>query len=230
MNEILAPPSPARTLAEQVYEALKADLLAGLLPAGAPLLTRDLLDRYGCGVSPLREALARLVGEGMLEATGHRGVRAPTPSVADVEDVYRIRIALEREALTLAMAHGDDSWEAAILAAAHRMERAPLPEPVPDKITAVSEWERRHRTFHASLIAAAPAPRLLRLIDKMVDQTERYRALRLARTEQGKLTRDIVTEHRALAEAVIRRDAIAPRLLAEHLAHTRDAVVAFLQG
>lgn len=228
MSDVLFASAPPRTLAEQVYEALKADLVAGAWTPGSALLTRDLLERYGCGVSPLREALARLVGEGLLEASGHRGVRAPMPSVADVEDVYRIRIALEREALGLAMEHGDDAWEAAILAAGHRMEKAPLPEPSPNRTAAIGEWEKRHRAFHVSLIAAAPAPRLLKLIDQMVDQTERYRALRLAQGDPSQLSRNIVTEHRALMEAVIGRDRTAPALLADHLARTRDAVIAYL--
>lgn len=228
MNDTLLAPTPGRTLAEQVYEAVKADLLSGGLLPGSALLTRDLLERYGCGVSPLREALARLVGEGMLEASGHRGVRAPLPSASDVEDIYRIRIALEREALELAMAHGDDTWEGAILAAGHRLEKAPLPDYGVDKTAAVGEWEKRHRAFHASLIAAAPAPRLLRLIDQMTDQTERYRALRLARGDPGQLGRNIITEHRLLMEAVLRRDKDAPHLLAEHFGRTRDAVIAQL--
>jgi GntR family carbon starvation induced transcriptional regulator len=221
--------APGRTLAGQVYEALKRDILSGALPPGSALLTRDLLDRYGCGVSPLREALARLVGEDLLEASDHRGVRVPMPSVRDVEDVYRIRIALEREALALAMQHGDDAWEGSILAAAHRLEKAPLPDAIQDKGMAVESWETRHRAFHTSLILAAPAPRLLRLIDQMVDHTERYRALRLAHVDQVKLRSDMVSEHRRLMEAVIARDPTAPQLLAEHFERTCRVVVGILQ-
>lgn len=77
-------PAAGRTLAEQVYETLKGDLLAGAFAPGSALLTRELLARYGCGISPLREAIARLVGEGLLAASGHRGVRMPLPSVADL--------------------------------------------------------------------------------------------------------------------------------------------------
>ena len=158
--------SPSRTLAEQTYETLKGDLLAGSFAPGAALLTRELLARYGCGISPLREALARLAGEGFLLASGHRGVRVPLPSCADLEDIYRIRILLECEALDLAMKHGDDHWEAAALAACHRLERAPLPGDgsSEDRAARATEWEARHRAFHSALVAAAPAPRLLRLL------------------------------------------------------------------
>ncbi|MBM6595279.1 GntR family transcriptional regulator [Microvirga pudoricolor] len=230
MISLSNPSPPGRTLAEQVYGALKSDILAGALTAGSALLTRDLLERYHCGVSPLREAVARLVGEQFLEATSHRGVRVPSFSVNDVEDVYRIRIALEREALALAIIHGDDNWEGAILAAGHRMEKAPLPDRNEDQGHAVSEWEKRHRSFHTSLVSAAPSPRLLRLINQMVDQTERYRALRLAGSDQAKIGRDIVAEHRRLMDLVIARDPACLELLADHLDHTRQAVVALIRS
>jgi len=181
-----------------------------------------LLERYSCGISPLREALARLVGEGLLVASGHRGVRVPLPSCADLDDIYRIRILLESEALKLAMAHGDDRWEAAALAACHRLERAPLPGSgdEEDRAERALEWEARHRAFHAALVAAAPAPRLLRLIEQMVEQTERYRAMRLLQSPSIMLARDVTAEHRALLNAAIARDSQATDLLCDHLSRT----------
>ena len=214
--------SPNRTMAEQVYEQIKADLLTGTFAAGSALLTRELLARYGCGISPLREALARLAGEGFLVASGHRGVRVPLPSCADLDDIYRIRILLECEALELAMKHGDDHWEAAAVAACHRLERARLPGTgaEADRAAVAMEWEARHRTFHAALIAAAPAPRLLRLVEQMVAQTERYRALRLLHSPSEQLMRDIAAEHRALLNATLERSPKAVALLRDHLTRT----------
>lgn len=217
----------ARTVAETTYGALKEDVLIGVMLPGQSLLTRELTERYGCGISPLREALARLVAEGLLEAASHRGVRVPLPTVEDLNDIYRIRIALEREALVLAMKHGDDHWEGQILSAAHRLAHAPLPE-APASGAALRDWEARHRAFHTSLIAAAPAPRLLRLIGQMVDQTERYRALRLTQFTKDNIA-DFVAEHNALRDAVIARDSAAPDLLAAHFESSRQFVAAFLQ-
>src|SRR5215470_6403480 len=206
----------SRTLAEQIYDTLKGDLLAGAFAPGAALLTRELLARYGCGISPLREAIARLVGEDLLVASGHRGVRVPLPSLADLNETYRIRTLLECEALRLAIAHGDDVWESEIVAACYRLERAPLPR-TRERGSTVMEWETRHRAFHAALIAAANAPRLVRMIDQLVDQTERYRAIRLTRVDATRLKRDVAAEHRALADATVARDGAAVDLLAEHL-------------
>jgi GntR family carbon starvation induced transcriptional regulator len=230
MSDALVAPAPSRTLSAQIYEAIKQDILRGALAPGSALLTRDLLERYSCGISPLREALARLVGEDLLTASDHRGVRVPMPSVSDVKDVYRIRIALEREALALAIAQGDDAWEASILAAGHLLEKTPIPDAVQSDDVAVEAWEARHRAFHTSLIAAAAAPRLLRLIGQMVDHTERYRMLRLKHADRASLSRSVVEEHRELKRGVVARDHACLDLLAAHLQRTCDIVVAILQS
>jgi GntR family carbon starvation induced transcriptional regulator len=220
----------SRTVAEQTHDTLKGDLLSGAFAPGSALLTRELLARYGCGISPLREAIARLVGEGLLVASGHRGVRVPLPTVGDLNEIYRIRTLLECDALKLAMAHGDDQWEAEIVAACHRLERAPLPAPGSARGPTVIAWEQRHRAFHEALIAAAGAPRLLRIIAQLNDQTERYRAIRLTKVDRSQLARDVAAEHRALADAVVARDGQALALLADHLDRTRAFVAQVLVG
>jgi GntR family transcriptional regulator, carbon starvation induced regulator len=230
MSDALLVSAPSRTLSGQIYDAIKQDILRGALAPGSALLTRDLLERYGCGISPLREALARLVGEDLLAASDHRGVRVPLPSVSDIKDVYRIRIALEREALALAIAQGDDAWEGSILAAGHLLEKTPVPDASRKNGVAVEAWEARHRAFHTSLIAAAAAPRLLRLIGQMVDHTERYRMLRLKHVERSRLSRSVVDEHRELKRAVVARDPTCLDLLAAHFQRTCDIAVAILQS
>jgi len=217
----------AQTIAEKTYAALKEDILSGALLPGQSLLTRELLERYGCGISPIREALAKLVAEELLEASSHRGVRVPKPNVADLNDIYRIRIALEREALQLAMEHGDDHWEGQILAAAHRLAHAPMPAS-PESSAELRDWEDRHRAFHTSLISAAPAPRLKRLIEQMVDQTERFRALRLAHLSPARIE-TFVEEHNILKDAVIARDPKALDLLTTHFESSRSFVEAYLE-
>ena len=210
-----------QTVAEHVYAQIKADLLTGAFTPGAALLTRELLARYGCGISPLREALARLAGEGFWSRAAIAAC-VPLPSCADLEDIYRIRILLECEALELSMRHGDDHWEAAALGAFHRLERALLPGDgsKEDRTARATEWETRHRAFHSVLVAAAPAPRLLRLTEQMVEQTERYRVLRLMHSPSELLARDIGAEHRALLNATLAREPRATELLRDHLTRT----------
>ena len=216
--------SPSRTVSEQIYVALKDDLRLATFAPGTALLTRELLARFGCGISPLREALARLVGEGALEARGHRGVRVPALSLTDLNDVYRLRTLLEQEALRLSLLHGDDAWEAGVVTAGHMLERAALPrldQEAPARSETLNEWERRHRAFHAALVAAAPAPRMLRMIAQMVDQTERYRTLRVLKGDPAALSQGIVSEHHQLLEAAIARRPEVTDMLGAHYEKTR---------
>jgi len=131
--------------------------------------------------------------------------------------------------LPRALAQGDADWEANILAAFHRLSRAPLPTG-PDDDEAARQWELRHRAFHAALVAGCGSPWLMRLHDQLVDQTERYRMIRLQRLSQQKpVGRDVHAEHRALMDAVLARDeAQAVALMRAHLQATFEATARWL--
>jgi GntR family carbon starvation induced transcriptional regulator len=68
----------------------------------------------------------------------------------------------------------------------------------------------------------------LRLIAQMVEQTERYRGLRLLQSPTDTLIRDVTAEHRALLDATLRRDPRATALLREHLTRTQIFVAELL--
>lgn len=214
-------PQP-RTVAEAVYERLRADLMAGRYGPGEALRLEPLMSRYGCGVSPLREALNRLAAERLVRAVGQRGFHAAPVSLAEMWDVVRLRQKLEREALAAAIAAGDARWESEILAAFHRLAKAPPPgrdRADPDS------WERTHRDFHRALIAACPSAWLLHFVGILYGHAERYRRIRFERTMPKKLVRDVEAEHRALMDAVLARDKRrALRLLNEHLDKTGNFI------
>ena len=133
-------------------------------------------------------------------------------------DIVRLRQKLEGEALAGAIDAGDARWEGEILAAFHRLAKAPPPgrdRADPDS------WERSHRDFHSALIAACPSAWLLHFVGILYGHTERYRRIRFERTVPKKLVRDVAAEHRELVDAVLTRDKRrAVKLLAEHLEKT----------
>jgi DNA-binding GntR family transcriptional regulator len=88
-------PLPAtRTLAEQVYHAVRARIMAGALAPGTFLREKDL-ETMGVSRTPIREALGRLASEGFLERLPHRGFRVPEESVANLLELYPIVASLE---------------------------------------------------------------------------------------------------------------------------------------
>jgi GntR family carbon starvation induced transcriptional regulator len=75
------------TLAENVYEQMRADLLTGVLEPGTALRVEDMKQRYGASTSPLREAMFRLASEGFLLLSSQRGFRAGALTEGDLLDL-----------------------------------------------------------------------------------------------------------------------------------------------
>ena len=214
----------ARTLANQAQDLLRRDILSGTLAPGERLRTKDLQARYGLGLSPLRESLQRLSAEGMVVNDAQRGFAVAPVSVAELRDLTVARTALESTMLPMAMQLGGADWEGDIVAAFHRLSRTPLPND-PAAMADASLWELRHRSFHHALVAGCGSTWLLRLHGQLVDQSERYRKIRiLHHLESQAQVRDVNAEHQAVMDAVLRRDAVqAVALMTQHLVATSDA-------
>ena len=230
----MAPPpaesaAEPKTLARQAQNLLRHDILSGGLLPGERLRTKALQTRYGLGLSPLRESLQRLSAEGLVVMDEQRGFSVAPVSLDELKDLTLARSSLESIMLPLAIAHGDADWEANILAAFHRLSRAPLPTGPKDD-EAARQWELRHRAFHAALVAGCGSPWLMRLHDQLVDQTERYRMIRLQRMSKRKLkARDVHAEHQGLMDAVLERKAAqSVALMRDHLQATFEATAQWL--
>lgn len=212
------------TLSDRAYERLKHEILQGDLAPGARLGVRQLSDGYEIGVIPIREALQRLAGEGLVTAVGQRGFRVPLISLTDLLDVTRTRAMIESEAMRLSMRNGDDAWEANVVAAYHQLCKI---EQAQGPVLDFPEWDRRNLAFHEALIAACQSSWLHRLRRTLHDQHRRYRYLSV----HYSLDRRLVDEHTALYEAVLSRDEdAAAEILTSHIGHTATAVAKILQS
>jgi GntR family carbon starvation induced transcriptional regulator len=100
-----------RTLADETFERLRADIISSRLAPGKKLRFHDLRETYGVGVSPLREALSRLAENRLVVATGQRGFHVSEVSVENITDVAMVRKHVDGLALRLSIQHGDDTWE-----------------------------------------------------------------------------------------------------------------------
>jgi DNA-binding GntR family transcriptional regulator len=211
------------TVSEQAFQALRQDVLSGRHAPEGKLKLDALQNLYGFSSSPLREALNRLVQEGLVKADERRGFRVTPISPADLSDITKMRMMLDISALTESIHAGDDAWEASIVAAFHRLEK--IESRLPQGPVALDfEWSQRHRDFHFALISACPSERQLAWSMSLFDQAERYRHF-AARNRTVSKKKD--SEHRALMNAVVRRDAkTATLLLSEHIASTQTNVMA----
>lgn len=216
----------APTLIGYVYENLRRDIVSGIYAQGEKLRVEPIRAGYGVAASTMREALARLVSDGLVIALGQRGFRVAPMSRADLRDLTRLRILLESEAVVESMRRGDIAWEAGAVAAFHTLTRADerVSSGRPEDLT---DWERHNQAFHHALAAACGSERLLALLETLYRQHERYRMWSLAAAAEatGGTPRDLHGEHEALLKAVLGRDAERARdLLAAHIRNTADAL------
>lgn len=224
MQKVLPDELAAPTLSDQAYEQLKHDIVHGVLEPDTRLAVRWLSETYEIGASPIREALHRLVGEGLVIAIGQRGFRVPPLSLEDLLDITRTRAMLEVEALRQSVREGDDDWEAGVVASFHQLSKLERDGgPVAD----FPEWERRNQAFHQALVAGCTSRWLLRLRGILHDQHRRYRYLSIHYSPH----RHVADEHAALCKAAVERnEEEAARILTAHIEQTAADVAQILSA
>lgn len=219
----------SRSQTERAYRRLRGEILHGELMPGETLRVAELQDRFALGLTPIREALMRLSTEGLVAAETHRSARVTEASLEELVDLMATRRDIERLCLTQAMAHGDATWEAEIVASLHLLSRTPLPASLTDREGAAL-WEAQHRRFHLALVAACRSTWMLKFWTTLADHSERYRKIRLLHHQEALAqVRDVGAEHSEIMDAVLKRDvARATGLMDDHLRATEQAVARFL--
>ena len=105
-NKLLQPVERVASLGDRVYDLLREYLRSGQVTWGEPLREAALAARLGVSRTPVREALARLASEGLIEAHG-RSFTVPALTGEDLDDVYDLRLLLETEAVRQAATRAD---------------------------------------------------------------------------------------------------------------------------
>ena len=218
-------PADPATQTDRAFQALHAAIVRCEFAPGARLRVEELGRRLGLSSSPLREALARLTGQGLVLTLENRGFRVAPLTVAGLADLTRVRLIVEREALREAMTHGDDAWEASVVAAGHALALAE--QRLGEQPRALDDdWSHRHRAYHLALYAGARSTTLQALVSQLFDAAERYRRFSALHRKAPRAKRN---EHQALQSAVLARDEDrALGLLAAHIASTERNVAAAL--
>ncbi|TMV04987.1 GntR family transcriptional regulator [Ruegeria sediminis] len=145
---------------EQVYHTLRSQILFGEMVPGQPVTIQGLTDSLGVGMTPVREAIRRLISDGALVFQGNRRVSVPVLSGEDIEQLIFARNAIESE-LSRRAALRMNKKEVDDLEAIDRN--------LDEAIDAgdVSGYLRQNYAFHAALYAHADAPVLSDLAERL---------------------------------------------------------------
>nr|CTQ98259.1 Transcriptional regulator, GntR family [Kibdelosporangium sp. MJ126-NF4] len=207
-------------LSDQAYEHLRTEILRGAFGPGDPLKPQELAGAIGVSLAVVREALLRLVGEGLADRLPNRGFAVPMFSDLRWQQVSEARRVIEPTTLRLSIERGDLDWEARVRAAHHRLTRTP-PFAEGEGPHYSEAWAAAHYAFHRALLDGCGNPVLLETFDRL------WTASELARRWSGQRApdRDHVGEHRLLEEAALARDAdAAAEVLTRHLTLTAAAL------
>ncbi|MFC6880879.1 MULTISPECIES: GntR family transcriptional regulator [Actinomadura] len=212
--------SGKQMLSEQVYARLRDAIMRGEYAPGDALKPQDLAKEQGVSLAVVREALVRVVGDGLADRLPNRGFAVPAFSDQRWQQIAEARRSIEPVMLRLSIERGDLDWETRVRAAHHRLARTPPYAPGHDEHY-TETWAQAHRDFHRTLLEGCANPVLLDTFDRL------WTASELARrwSAQRNPGRDGIAEHRRLEEAALARDAdAAAETLIQHLTLTATAL------
>ncbi|UZD53840.1 GntR family transcriptional regulator [Caldimonas aquatica] len=203
-----------RTLIEQTYTTLRDDIIEGRLAPDSRLRIEHLRQQYQVGAGTLREALTRLVSDALVVAEGQRGFRVAPIAIEDLEDITRLRVHIETDALRQSIRCGDDAWRARVTAAYEALSA----EEQPVRPERRRQWEALNLRFHEALLSGHASPWTQRVLRLLARHSERYRSYAIGLPDSG---RDVHAEHTEIYQlAISGQEARAALALEAHISAT----------
>jgi len=190
------------TRIEWVEEQLRRALLSGELKPGERLLTAQLSERFAVSPTPLREALHRFAGEGLVEFLPQRGARVTPLTRGECSELAELRSILDPLAADHAIAHADDEWRKAVEGTSSQLQAALTAEPHDGQPS-----EEAYRAFYDALTSTCDSRLLRRIANAIRDQEARYRLATIAHIDRDRF----LAGHRRLVKAAVGGDGVAVR-------------------
>ena len=200
-------PLQLRSTPALIADRLRSQILEGKFPPQTQLAEVELARQLQVSRGPIREAMQRLIQEGLLRAERNRGVFVVELGLEDAHDVYLARGVIERAAAAIVVKRQPEAALGELQEIVGRLAEA-----------ASGSWTeviRHDLAFHQTLVEAAGSPRLNRMFSTLIAET-RLCLVRLEPFYQDGT--DVVDEHQAITEALLSGDRRrVDRLLKMHM-------------
>lgn len=195
------------TISDQVRETLRRAILGGQLPGGTHLGLAEIAEALGVSTTPVREALRVLSSEGFVQLDPYRGAIVRSPDRAEIEEVIRLRQALE----PLAMDEAVPGLTPEIIGEARRLLQMMLDRPDSD------EWVEANREFHEMLYRGVTSQRLLEILASLRAPVVMY--VSRAVNQDAEFREVANRQHVALFDAMVSGDVgTAKEIIFHHVA------------
>jgi DNA-binding GntR family transcriptional regulator len=200
-----APPTGRPSQVERAYRAVKAGIISGRYPPGAPLSEIALAAEHGMSRTPVREGLSRLWTEHYLDRVAGHGYFVARVTLQSINDTFEVRRLLE----------GAAAATAATLATEDEVAQLRTLATFPIVDGDYREAEAANARFHLAVAAAARNRLALELIDRCLAQIDRLMSLGVS---FGPFQARATGAHLEIVDAIAARDPErARRRMEEHL-------------
>jgi DNA-binding GntR family transcriptional regulator len=209
-----------RTMSGQITDRIREKILTGEYPPGSALLQDVIAAEFGVSKIPVREALVQLRAEGLVDVYAHRGFQVRPLSSTEVDEVFRLRLQIEPEAVAEGARRATPTDIDAVHLAFTNLN---------DALAAgqLHESGELNRSFHLALAVPRLQPVTAEILNRLHTLSHRY--VRMHLLPRGRVTR-ATQEHTDLYEAWTRGNPVeASRLTHAHIERTREDLARLLQ-
>ena len=204
-------------LRDRVYQSIRRAILSCEFEPGQELREQLLAERYHVSRSPIRDSLLRLVQENLVTVLPRQGYLVTPISIADVEDIFGLRLVIE-PACAAAAARGDD-------AAVHTLDHF---RDYIDDGTTPSKFFEHNIAFHCAVADLSGSARMAVVAHDLAEQSDRLVRISLRGEQMIKIDR-LVQEQSAIIDAIVAHDAdTAYQIAYDHVADGRSRIVSWL--
>lgn len=214
------PSVESKPIREIAYETLKHAIITGQIPAGARIVETEYADKLHISRTPLREALRKLERDGLVEYVLRRGVVVRAFTIADVEEIYTIRNALELITLPAIIENATPEDIRSMREKLHKMDVYIAKDDI-ESISPIA------RNFHDQLTAISGLNRILRVIQSQDEYIRRFSAMSIAKETRRKSAHE---EHYTLLEYVEKKDLDSfEKLMRKHIERSKETCLIALE-
>jgi DNA-binding GntR family transcriptional regulator len=208
-----------KSLAERAYDILRRDIINCTLKPGTQMNEQSLSAKLEMSKTPVREALGRLILDGLVEGFPRRGYRVTPVRVKDVTDLFTIRKALEGSAAELAALRMSD-------AELDELEKTAGARYTLGQEATIDSFVEANNRFHGAIAKGAQVPRLHAMIMSYLEESTRL-------FHMGATVRDVnpetVEDHERILIALRAHDGAAARdAMVQHSENTRKGLLSAL--
>lgn len=201
-----------------VYDLLRDEILDLVLPPGSPIDEVQLAERFKMSRTPIREALVRLAGEGLIDTLPNRSTMVSNLDFLNMSPFFDALVLMYRVTTQLAAQHHRPQDLVTIRA---RQKEFAAAVQAQDALAMIAT----NAAFHSAIAEAGRNPYFNSLFSRLLDEGRRF--LRLYyQSYEDRLPQRFVEEHEAMIAAIVARDVVAAERLGK--AHA-DQIVQQIQ-